>query len=234
MHYDFKQKLNKLDSNAYRGMKIPEIDRKLNEGLQLFIALVAEPRIRNQMGVEISQRNIDDLSPIIVNDELLTGFSIDAGISKTYLLPNDYAYYLSADIIAEKGTCTGRKMDVTVVRHNDNTENLEFNKSSFEWGEINIRFYKDGIKVFLSDFDITSFKLNYIKEHPYIHDAEDFSVSGYELPDGTELTEYQDCLLPARVHPEIVDLAVLLTTTDLNLPMSLKLKLNNLTIKQLT
>jgi hypothetical protein len=31
MHYDFKQKLNKIDSQKHRNLKVPEIDWKLNE-----------------------------------------------------------------------------------------------------------------------------------------------------------------------------------------------------------
>ena len=44
MHYDFKTKLNKLDSNLYRNLQIPEIDRKLNEAMFIFIKSIAEPR----------------------------------------------------------------------------------------------------------------------------------------------------------------------------------------------
>ena len=33
MHYDFRVKLNRIDSAAYRDLKIPEVDRKLNEAI---------------------------------------------------------------------------------------------------------------------------------------------------------------------------------------------------------
>ena len=36
MHYDFKMKLNKIDSEQYRNLRVPEIDWLLNEILQIY------------------------------------------------------------------------------------------------------------------------------------------------------------------------------------------------------
>ena len=47
MHYDVKQKLNKVDSQQYRNLRVPEIDWKLNEAYEIFVKSVAEPRINN-------------------------------------------------------------------------------------------------------------------------------------------------------------------------------------------
>ena len=57
MHYDFKQKLNKIDSQKYRNLLVPEIDWKLNEAQEVFVKIIAEPRLRSQLGFEINQRN---------------------------------------------------------------------------------------------------------------------------------------------------------------------------------
>ena len=37
MHYDFKIKFNKLDSNDYRDFQVPEIDWLLNEAQEIFL-----------------------------------------------------------------------------------------------------------------------------------------------------------------------------------------------------
>ena len=50
MHYDFKQKLNRVDTNTYSGLRVPEIDRSLNNAINLYMLLIAEPRLRNQFG----------------------------------------------------------------------------------------------------------------------------------------------------------------------------------------
>ena len=70
MHYDFRVKLNRIDSAKYRDLKVPEVDRKLNEGINLFILLVAQPRIRNQFGFETTQRTTDDIRLLVVNKKL--------------------------------------------------------------------------------------------------------------------------------------------------------------------
>ena len=64
MHYDVKVKLNKVDSQQFRGLLIPEIDWALNEALGIFIKRIAEPRKIQQpfdFGFEKNQRYIDDI-----------------------------------------------------------------------------------------------------------------------------------------------------------------------------
>ena len=68
MHYDFKTKLNKIDSQQYRNLRIPEIDWKLNEAQELFVKMIAKPRLRNHLGFETSQRSVDDIRTIVVKD----------------------------------------------------------------------------------------------------------------------------------------------------------------------
>ena len=51
-----------------------------------------------------------------------------------------------------------------------------------------------------------------------IHNAEDFRAGGYKLPSGILLTGSNDCILPEHTHREIVDIAVLLATGEMQLP----------------
>ena len=39
MHYDVKMKLNKVDSQQYRNLIIPQVDWILNEAQELFVKL---------------------------------------------------------------------------------------------------------------------------------------------------------------------------------------------------
>ena len=48
-----------------------------------------------------------------------------------------------------------------------------------------------------------------------IHNAEDFSNTGYKALNGDLLVGHSDCDLPEHTHREIVDIAVLLITGDL-------------------
>ena len=81
MHYDIKFKLNKIDSQQNKNLKIPEIDWVINEANEILIKLIAQPRVKNQFGFETSQRTIDDIRTIVRNNVVITPTKID---DKTY------------------------------------------------------------------------------------------------------------------------------------------------------
>lgn len=219
MHYDYKQKLNKIDSQQYRNLKVPEIDWKIREAIDLFIKLVAEPKFRNNLGFETTQRVIDDIRTLVVNGEELS-LSLYGTDSYVAILPDDYSYYISTDaMFIKKGDCTLRADKIYVRQHDDEFEISPFDKSNFDWREVNITFFEEGIRIYTDgQFTIENFNINYIKQHPLVHNAQDYPGGTYTMTDGTVLTGSQDCILPKHVHSEIVDLAVLLTTVDLQMP----------------
>lgn len=213
MHYDYKLKLNKVDSHNYVDMKIPEIDWKLNEAMNLLIDMIAFPRMFEGSGFELDQRSIDDLRPIVVDRFAISTIELDRG---RFLapLPANYLHHLSSYVNATKGTCNA-KIRTTIIQHDDENEESVFDKSSFEWREVNIRFASQGIIIFTDgDFSISNMLLDYLRKPAYIHAAGDFVNGEYELPDGTLLSGYQNCELPVSLHSKIVDLAVLITTGD--------------------
>lgn len=213
MHYDFKTKLNKIDSQQYRNLRIPEIDWKLNEAQELFVKMVAKPRLKNSLGFETSQRSIDDIRTIVVNDYC------SSVINNIVTLPTDYWHFLSGKAIMDKGNCTGFPAVVKIRQHDDEFESSPFDCSSFEWREVNAVFYELGLKLFTDNtFTNKQFCMSYIKKLKYIHNAEDFRGGSYKLPEGTLLTGTQDCELPDQTHREIVDIAVLLATGEMQLP----------------
>lgn len=213
MHYDFKQKLNKVDSQKNRNLQIPEIDWKLNEALLLYVKMIAEPKYNQIAGLETSQRSIDSIRPLITED-----FEIaltKATIGEIYVgnLPIDYMHHVSSYGVCTKGTCNAN-IRTNIIQHDDK-ENL-FYSSSFEWRELNILFSGNTIRC-KSDgtFSIGKVYLTYIKLPKYIHNAADYLGGTYVLPNGTALSGIQDCELPLDTLSEIVDLAVLITTGDL-------------------
>lgn len=219
MQYDIKFKLNKVDSQQYRNLRIPELDWVINEAYEIFVKSVAEPRTSNYLGFETSQRTIDDIRTIVVNDKNIIPTKLD---NKTYVLslPQDYMFYISASVVITKKNCSDRIARAILRQHDDRFESSPFDNSSFEWKEVNIRFYENGIKLFTDGtFDIKEVKLNYIRKHAYIHNAQNFLPTGsYKLPSGVILTGSQDCELPTQTHREIVDIAVLILTNNLELP----------------
>lgn len=227
MHYDFKQKLNRIDSQQYRNLKVPEIDWKLNEAQELLVKMIAQPRLQSRLGFETSQRVIDDISTLVVNQNYDTGQTvvpfphITGGGDETYLaaLPDDYWFYIKSFAYTTKGNCSLYKLRTVITQHDDESELSPFNKSSFEWKVVNIRFIREGIRLYTDGtFIINKLCLDYLLKPRIIHNAEDWVNGSYDTLDGITLTGTQDSELPSGVHREIVDLAVLITAGDLSLP----------------
>lgn len=220
MHYDFKLKFNKLDSQKNRNLLIPEIDWFLNEAQDVFIKAIAEPRYVKGLGFELNQRSIDDIKPIVTKQFFKNGTGnclipqvVD---SKTYRvsLPEDYRYFTSARAIASKGGCLKQELKVFLAQDDDFSQETSFTKPSFEWREVNIYFSSDGILIKTDGtFAIDALCINYLKRPKRMHNARDTQSQQYYLPNKvTLLTGFQDCELPEAVHSEIVDIAVLIAT----------------------
>jgi hypothetical protein len=223
MHYDFKQKLNKIDSNQNRNLKVPEIDWKLNEAQELIVKMIAQPRLAKQYGFEINQRSIDDIRTIVINQSLgqnncLAVSSFDTS-SFIATLPGEYWFFVSGKAYATKGACQNKRLSLREVQHEDEDDISPFDKSSFEWRVSNIRFNSQGIRVFTDGtYTIEKLCIDYLKRPRLIHNAQDFDGGTYTTLTGQVLTGTQSSELPEGVHREIVDLAVMITAGDLSSP----------------
>lgn len=231
MHYDFKQKANKLDSQQNRNFLVPEIDWKLNEAYRLFVKMVAFPRVFSPLGFEKTQRNTDDIRPL-VKTASVNASSGGTNIF-TFTLPEDYWFYLTSTVKATKDNCQNAKLSVTIQQHDDNAEDSLFDSASFEWRHINGLFENAGIKTYSDgSFTPTSMEITYVKKPGYIHNAQDYRNGTYTLPNGVVLTNTYNCELPEHTHSEIVDIAVALASgeiraSDYQIALN-KLNFNNL------
>lgn len=220
MHYDYKQKLNKIDSQKYRDLYVPEIDWKLNEAQELLVKIIAEPRLQRQLGFEVNQRTIDDIRTIVVNQKFADGVTPTVFDDSSYLvtLPVKYWFRVRIDVYGTKGNCSNVLLyDSKLSQHDDDTES-EFNKSSFEWRVSNYRYIREGVRLFTDKtFSITKVCFAYLLQPRMIHNAQDYIGGTYNTPDGVALTGSQSSELPEGIHREIVDLAVFITAGNLNL-----------------
>lgn len=223
MHYDYKQKLNKIDSQKYRNLYVPEIDWKLNEAQDVFVKMIAEPRFAKQIGFESNQRTIEDIITIVVDQNEQGGTCITPTIydlnKYLALLPDDYWFHIRSKVIASKNTCLNVKLDAVQRQHDDLHERSPFDESSFEWREVNFEYNKDGVVLFTDGtFTISKYCLSYIRNPRIIQNSQDFQGGTYTTLEGVVLTGSQSCELPPKTHREIVDIAVLITTGDLQIP----------------
>ena len=219
MQYDIRQKVNRLGTNQNQNLRIPELDWKINEAIDVFIKAVAQPRIPNHLGFETSQRSTDDVRTLVVDDKPLPVVKVD---EFTYYaeLPTEYNFFVSGRVDITKDACGSKTARAIPQQHDDRFQEDSFANSSYEWGDVNIYFYEKGIKIFTDGtFKVDKLRLDFIKKHPYVHNAQDFlPQKSYKDLRGYTLTGSQDCELPEHTHREIVDLAVLSIATDLQLP----------------
>lgn len=219
MHYDFKKKINKIDSQQYKNLLIPEIDWTLNEAQNIFVDIIAQPRVPF-LGFEKTQKNTDDIKTLVIPDHCLSVPSnpLDK-FTNTVPLPDDYRYYIRGYVSMTKGKCKDVKAKLYIQQHDDEFEESPFNRSNFEWRSVNGVFVTGGLQLY-NDGTFTNTKtcLTYIRNPLRMHNAEDFRGGSYKLPSGEVLTGHIDCELPKHTHSEIVDLAVLIATGEMQIP----------------
>ena len=213
MEYEFLQRVNKVDSLQDHNFLIPEIDLYLNRAHEKFIKAVAMPRRPGFTGIERLQRNTEDIRTLIVEAQPLAPTVFDDD-SYYVTVPDDYMFYISSEVEIVKDKCYKKTDQTFQVQHDDLSESSVFFNSDFEWGEVNFRFFEDGIRYFTPDFELTNVFLNYVRHPALVHNARDFQGGTYDYF-GQVLTGYQDSELPEHTHDDIVDLAAQLALEDI-------------------
>ncbi len=129
MHYDFKQKLNKIDSQQERDLLVPEIDWKLNEAQELLIKMIVHPDLQKDLGFELNQKSIDDIRTVVIDQDDTNAVTPVVFNGKSYIatLPTDHWYYIKSIVKAKKGTCQAVMKRVNLVQHDDEHEESLFN-----------------------------------------------------------------------------------------------------------
>lgn len=212
MHYDFKMKFNKIDSQQRRNLLVPEIDWLLNEATLLFIGVIAFPRKKTHLKFEINAHwGFEDIYTIV--DEGVWGSTFNGIIP----FPSNMMHYIKGRVKMTKTGCPDPvEGNLLIVKHEDLVEDNTLYNSSYDWREVVGVINSKGIELLLPpDVTVTQFKIGIVKTPAYIHNAEDFNVSGYKLPSGVTLTGKVSSDLPKHVHREIVDIAVLLAANNI-------------------
>ncbi len=230
MHMNFKLKFNKIDSQKNRNLKVPEIDLYLNEAVEIFINIVANPKIRKGLGFEVMQATIDDLYPLVKSDQNLT-LSNNVGA-----YPQDYHTFLKAYANIIKSGCPLAKARMLFAQQDDRVEDFKMYQSSYEWREVAFRFEDTGLKALVegTGISVNNIYLTYLKQHPYIYASVLFPGGTYTIP-GTPpivLAGQQDCILPKRTHGQIIDIAVMLASGDIQ-ASDYQLRQNKLSVNQI-
>ena len=235
MHYEFKLKLNKVDSLDYNNFLVPEIDWYLNEAQHIFIKTRYSGNNSRAAGFEASQKRTDDLRNLVVKDQIIATIptSSDPSVYEAILPsigPERYMFALRVMANGTKADCEG-KLNCIQTQHDDLNDTLKnpFYAPSFEWREVPVVYGTSGAgasdlnKLFVytdGTFSITSINFDYLRHPARIAYPSVFTGGQYLLPDssGTLITADQNCELAEHTHKEIVDLAVSIVAGDIDHP----------------
>lgn len=221
MHYDFKMKLNKLDSQQLRNFLIPEIDWLLNEAQELFVKWVAEPRIPNGLGLETNQRSIDDIRVLMKQDTEKMVKDLETEDEWGIKLPSDYWHYVVGVFSLKSTKCGFLDCTIRIRQHDDESKVSPFDRSSILWREVNGRFLGDSLYIEKpEDYAKEDYKedenrvvFTYLRKPRWISFAGGFAQgAGYKMPGGELVSGNHNCELPDHTHREIVDIAVMLAS----------------------
>lgn len=212
--YDYKRKLDKLDSQDYPDIPLPVIIRDLNEAQQKIVLTRYSPNNLYRQGFEGSQKRIDELSYLVVPDEQLSGAIKVADNIYSFNLENtqkDYLFLLRANFLVSTATCT----DILLDGISSKTDNLNtilsspFEKPSLSWRETPYRIADNKLRVYSDgEFKVTKAIIDYLR-YPRKMD-----IVGYIDFDGTNSTNVE-CELPEFLQNDIVDAAVTLARLNL-------------------
>jgi hypothetical protein len=226
MHYDFRLKMDRVDTLTNPDFNIAEIDWLLNEAQLVFVKNRFGTNNTKHQGFEVTQKRIDDLSTLHVKfpEQTALTLTLDEGIYEATLssLKYNMLFFLRANVDVILTGCT-KKVPLKFVQSDDLSECLKdpFNASSLDYIVYNVgrSSTSTGTSIYLypGGYTLGGFYPEYIKYPTRI------SYGGYTYIDGTLLTS-ANCELPEQTHSEIVDLAVLLAAVNVENPEYVSLK----------
>jgi hypothetical protein len=235
MHWEFKQRGNKLDSNHYKDLSSNEIDARLNDAAFIFSEIMYSGNSLKQykLGFEVTQQRIDMLSTLVVGQPkqpLVSPTSFDSvlGIYEFDLsaLVQPYFHLLRVTASTQCGL-----VGVKLEQHDDLTFTLsdKHRKPSLKWKRL-IGAFKSSVSsttetsLYIytnNEFTIDGLYIEYLKCPAKVYlgdydsleylqcvaDAGSNCEQFYNQSSGTP-TGSVDCDLPAKYHTFVVDIAV--------------------------
>lgn len=213
LFYKIDQKLDKLASNAHQWISPEDKVLALNEAQIKLIKQKLDGNNIYKLGLDAFKKRYQDLQKFVedYSKHPLNATSSDSNLNKYTVslsgLDPKYMFYMDSYLITSKGKCKNRIVYVNndLVKHADLTILLTNSnyKPSFEYQETFSISSSDELWYFTDgSFKIDKVYLSYLRYPAYI------AFAGFELPDGTVITNQQDCELEEYLEDELVDLAV--------------------------
>jgi hypothetical protein len=217
-HYDFKMKMDKVDSLSKPDLNDAEIDWLLNEAQLLFLAQRVGTNNLYKMGFEVNAKRIEDISTLVIKYPLQPAIipnNLGDFIYEVNLHTLEYNVYqvIAAWAKAQVQDCPDIDVALKHIQHDDYRDSLKdpFNKPSsqffpYNYGRATTNPDHRSIFIYGSDKPITEVYLEYIKVPRRV------SLGTYEYIDGV-IYPPQTFEFPESRHTQIVDIAVFLAST---------------------
>lgn len=226
MHYDFKFKLDKVDSQSRENFNVAEIDWILNRAQEVFVKRRYSPNNLYRLGFEGNQKRIDDLSTLVVKYPEQPDINLIQH-DNTYELPLDelkypYYFFLQGEVEVVEPNCI-KFAKMKYIQHDDLNFALEdpFNNSTSNSILFNFGRSSDGttssIYLYPATETLSKARITYLKQ------PRQLSFGTYTYINGVTLPE-QSSELPEHTHAEIVDIAVELASTIIEDPNFVQIK----------
>lgn len=205
MLYDINLKLNKIATNSGQDIFLEDRIVALRQAQIQLVKQKLNPNNIYKLGVDAFNKRLDDFRTIIPPEYSLPLVKVSDNryVADIGSVP-DYMFFLKSYILADKGVCTGRVLDVNLIPHSDVREwlNNDHLSPSFEYQDTFGIMSSDGIEVY-TDGTFLPTNLNLI----YIKYPKPVDYPGYFHFNG-EPSTLVDSELPGYLQDEIVDLAV--------------------------
>jgi hypothetical protein len=211
--YKIDQKLNKLSSNEHQQIQLEDKILSLNEAqIKLVKGKVGGLATPSGMGLDAFRKRHEDLQNLIedyIHQPLSlqeTDTNIHQWEASLELLEPKYLFYIDSYILADKGRCKNRRINVNedLAKHGDILvllNNVHY-RPSFEYQETFNTISSDKINIYTDGtFTPTKIYISYLRYPKYI------DKEGYINLEG-KASITQDCELEAYLEDELVDLTV--------------------------
>lgn len=211
----FKQKLDKIDSQAYPDILNEEIRFWLDEAADRFVKQRYERNNLKRKGFEETEKRTDDLRITVRTETINAVASTDySGFAYEIPLPIEYRYLLKIQVEVDGLDCDNVQELVFVTPLQTQQDDVNalltdpFNKPIeekplFTIEGTNIVIFTDGV------FDIARARISYIRTFDKLQPGLPRTSAVY----ATETNEYVE--LAEDTHAEVVDIAVKMTLEDI-------------------
>ncbi len=222
MHQEFKIGLDKVDSLSYPNFLPEEIDILLNQAQEKFVKQRAYGNNPRRLGLEETQKRLDDLKNIISNFESVTFTSNSSNKPNGVFvaLPDTYMFAIEEEASINYTDCNGKvankRIDVVPTTHDRYNKvkrdpfhkptDVEIHRLGYE---LNTSGNTQTFELITGDNNtITNYYLRYLKTPISIKYGTQYPVPGADV----------NCELSDHTHREIIAMAVVDALVDIESP----------------